>query len=277
MKILLTGASSYVGARLFFDLREEFPVVGTCYSTKLSPEFLTVDVTDMQSVKEVVKSVKPEIIIHVAANANARWCEANPELATKLNDEATANIVDAANTVKAKVILISSYAAIEPMNVYSRTKSASEDHVKKTKAGYLILRPSYILGFSPNTSNDRPFNRLLKNLSGETEAEYDNSWKFQPTYLHHISEVILSTIKKKIWNQTIHITTPDLKSRYEVARDILKPFGIEVKAVNQQDQTPIVHTDLHELEELDLPQYTYAEMIDAIIKEIQHREQFTLE
>lgn len=276
MKILLTGANSYVGARLYLDVSKVYDVVGTYAHTPLSEKFVQLDVTDAASVDALVSKVSPDIIIHCANNADARWCEANPELAVKLNQESTQFIVDAANTCGAKVIYISSFAAFVPNNVYAKTKYESEKIIEKTKAGYLILRPSFILGFSPNTVNDRPFNRLLKNLDQKTDAIYDVSWKFQVTYIGHISEVILACIKQHIWNHVIPLTVEGLKTRYDTAYDILSPFGITVTPVDKKDTLPVLENDLHILKELALPQYTYTQMIATIVNEIKQRKKFVL-
>ena len=117
MKILLTGASSYVGARLYIDLSKKFEVLGTYNERSLSDKFVQLDITEAEEVKKVVSEFAPDIIVHAAANANARWCEANPEKAIALNQTSTNSIVDSANENGAKVILISSYAAVDPTNV----------------------------------------------------------------------------------------------------------------------------------------------------------------
>lgn len=276
MKILLTGANSYVGARIFLDLEKDFDIVGTYNNTQLSKKFIKLDLTSSEDIKQVLHEQKPDIIIHAAANANARWCEAHPEEAYALNETATKAIVESANDIHAKIIYISSFTAINPVNVYGKTKHLSEEHIKETKAGYAILRPSIIFGFSPNITNDRPFNRILKNLDEKTPAIYDTSWKFQPTYIGQISEIIKHVIDQNIVNKTIPIAISEIKSRYDIAKDILQAFGIEVTPADLHDQTPSSITDLSLLQPLGLPQYTYQEMIEKIIKEIQHRENFTL-
>lgn len=276
MKILLIGASSYVGARLYFDIAKDFEVIGTYNNAQLSKKFIKLDVTSPDEIKKVIHEQKPDIIIHAANNANARWCEANPEQAYVLNGSSTKAIVESANDLNTKIIYISSFAAIDPTNVYGKTKLLSEELVKETKAGYVILRPSLIIGFSPNTTNDRPFNRILKNLDEKIPAVYDTSWKFQPSYAGHISEIIKICIEKNIVNQTIPVAVPELKSRFDLANDILQAFGIEVTPTDLNDQTPSAFTDLTMLETLGLPQYTYDEVIEKIIEEIKNREKFTL-
>lgn len=277
MKILLIGASSYVGARLYFDLKFVFTLVGTYSSRWLSKDFVQLDITDKKAVERIILDHKPDVIIHVANNANSRWCEANPDQAVLLNQTATGYIVSAANLIKAKVIYISTMGAIKPTGIYGLTKFESEKLAAETKCGYLILRPSLVLGYSPNTTNDRPFNRLLKNLDEGTPAIYDTTWKFQPTYIGHISSVIQACIEKGIWNQTMTIAVPDLKSRYDTAKDILSPFGITVQSTDAHDSSfATFKDDLSDLKKFDLPQCTYNQMIEKIIDEIKHREKFIL-
>lgn len=275
MKILLTGASSYVGARLYLDLSKKFEVIGTFNGSKLSDKFIHLDITNSEEVKKIINQYQPDVILHAAANADARWCEANPDKAIALNQESTKNVVQASNDLGAKVILLSSFAAIQPVNVYGRTKHESEEYVKQTKKGFVILRPSLIIGFSPNMVNDRPFNRMLKNLDQKTEAIYDTSWKFQPSYLRHISEIIENVLERNIVNEIIPVAVKELKTRYDIAKDILEPFSIQVTAIDKKDTTPTITDDLDILAKLNLPQYSYQEMITQVIDEIKHRELYS--
>lgn len=276
MKILITGASSYVGARLYFDLRKDFETVGTYNNSKLSNDFFKLDTTNYKEVNEIISKEHPDIIVHAAANANARWCNANKEAALVLNEKATKYVVDAANKIGAQVIFISSYAAVKPTDIYGQTKYNSEQFIKQTNKGWIILRPSLILGFSPNTVNDRPFNRLLKNLDEGTPAVYDTSWKFQTSYVGQISKVIKEVINKNITNKIIPVATEDIKSRYITAKDILTPFNIKVTPIDIKDKSPLIKQNLNILEELGLPFYTYEEIIKKIIEEIKNRKIYKL-
>lgn len=268
MKILITGASSYVGAKIYTDLKDKFETTGTYFSNKLFDELEKLDITNQEEVDDLVSNISPKIIIHVAANASGGWCDKNPDKAKSINENGTKYIVEAANKINSKVIYISSFAAINPTIFYGETKLHGEDFVKEAKAGFNILRPSLIVGYSPNTTNDRPFNRLLKNLTEHTPAIYDLSWKFQPTYLRHISEVIQKLIELNIDNKIIPIAVPELKSRFDLAKDILTPFNIEVKSEDKEDKSPVFSENLSILNELNLPEYTYSELVDNIIQEI---------
>ncbi len=266
-KIVISGASGYVGARMYQDLRRHFDVIGLYHSTKLFPELVKLDVTERSTVVDKIAEIEPDWIIHVAADPSSSSCDADPEKAIRLNEGGTENIVEAANAIGAKVIYISSVAAITQVDLYGRTKAEGEKFVKKTNAGWDILRPSLIVGYSPNTKNDRSFNRFLRAITDHAPAVYDTSWKFQPTYLGQISEVIEGIIEKNITGEIIPITKPEKKTRFDLAHDILSPFGIEVLPKDDNDRTPLVKLSQSELEKLGLPIYNYAEMIEMIVKE----------
>jgi dTDP-4-dehydrorhamnose reductase len=277
MKILIVGASSYVGARIFYDLRDSYEVAGTYFANRLAQVFIELDITRKDQVYKTIRTLTPEVIIHSANSASSKWCEENPEEAVLLNQTATEYIVDAANEIGSKFIYISTLATVNPTNLYGETKLASESATRKAKAGYLILRPSLILGYSPNTSNDRPFNRILRNLDEGTPAVYENAWNFQPTCLGHISEVIKECIDRGIWNDTIDIVVPEMTTRYDAARDILAPYGIEVEV--EKTAKPYFkdfEVKLDSLMKYNLPLYSYEEMIRAISTELKEREKYRI-
>ena len=229
------------------------------------------DVTDSISVKKVFEKIKPDVVVHAAANPSANWCEEHKQEAIKLNERGVKNIVDAANLTGSKVIYISSFAAIKPTTFYGETKLAGEKIVQKTNSGWLIIRPALIIGYSPNTANDRPFNRILKNIAEGTPAVYDISWKFQPSWLNHISEVIEQAIVKEIYGETIPVMIPELKTRFDLANDILSKFGIKVEPVDKKDEPPVCEQKEDKLVELGLPTHTYEEMIDKIVADIREK------
>jgi len=277
MKILLTGASSYVGARLYFDLKNAYSLIGTYFHNQLSPRFIKLDVTDKNRVEKTIKEIKPEIIIHVANYPSVRNSVNNEENFTALNKKTTEYIVENANKIGAKMIFISSLAATNPNDVYGKFKMESEESVKTVKAGYLILRPSLIIGLSPNTQNDRPFNRMLKCLDDKTkQGAFDTSWKLQPTYVGHLSQIIDKAIKRNYWNRTVSVYIDEMTTQYQIAKDILKRFDISVLPEDKHINIPQATEDLAEMRSFNVVPATYKELIETITGEIKNRNQFVL-
>lgn len=276
MKLLILGASSYLGARLYKDLKQNHEVVGTFSTHQLSESFIHLDITNSTEVMHVVSQVLPDVIIHVANNASPAWCEAHSAEAIRVNQTSMDYIINAAKTISASIVYISSFSAVDMTTVYGRTKHKSESVLIQSGVPYLIIRPSLILGVSPNSTSERSFNKMLRQLESEKNVEYDTSWKFQPTYIGHISAVIQRSIELAIWGSTIPVGTPNLKSRFDVAKDILGAFGITVLVHDSDDHGVVLIEDLTKLRRLRLPEYQYNDMIRLIIEEIKNRKEFVL-
>lgn len=89
-----------------------------------------VDIADKSKVMEVFTKYKPEIIIHTAAEIDMVRVEAVPSRsirAIKTNIIGTHNLLEAANTFGVQMFInISSDKAVDPINIYGRTKRLGE-------------------------------------------------------------------------------------------------------------------------------------------------------
>jgi dTDP-4-dehydrorhamnose reductase len=267
MFILITGASSYVGAGIYAYLKKSFPVLGTYHTNKLFPELVPLDITDRSAVLSLIKKQKPTHIIHVAANPSPVWCEEHPKEAKSINEDGTKNMVDAAMQAGAKIIFISSFEHANKKTLYGRTKERGEQIVKKSP-DFVILRPYLIVGLSPNTTSDRMMNRILRNITEHTPASYDAVWQFHPTWLRHIEEVTKAIIKKDIQNQIIPISVKEHKTRFDLAKDLLSEYKIKATSVHPNHANALISEDLSALKRLGLPSYSYNEMIRGIRREL---------
>jgi len=270
-KVLILGASGYVGARIKQDLEDSGLIVqGTYSSNKLSNDLIPLNITDKNDVSKVIDKVRPDIIIHSANNHSSKWCEENKEMAYQLNTVSTGFIVDETNKYNIKLIYISTMGAIDPTNFYQNTKSDSETIIKtQCKTDFAILRPSIGIGISPNKTTENLYNTALKKyLNGEVITA-DTSLKFQPTYLGHISQVIKQLIDKELWNKTIPISTEVEKSKYDVLNDIFGKLGGKVikEDLNRTPFNSIKDID-RQLKEFGLPTLDYSQLVDKCVSEI---------
>ncbi|MBI3577521.1 sugar nucleotide-binding protein [Candidatus Gottesmanbacteria bacterium] len=277
MKILIIGASSYVGARIYYDLQSKYTVVGTYHNNPLFKSFIPLNATSQEEISRILHEVKPDVIVQVANYPSPRNAVNNEKNFIALNHDATKLIVDTANHIGAKVIFISSQAANNQTDIYGKLKANSEELVKTVKAGYLILRPSLIVGLSPNTANDRPFNRILRCLDdGASNCEFDTSWKLQPSYIGHLSGVIDGTMKNNGWNKVIPVFINEIVTQYQIARDILSEFHVSVGQKDAQLDIPTSTNDLTDFRSFGLKPDSYATLIQVIVEEIKNRETFRL-
>lgn len=277
MKLLVIGASSYVGSRIYYDLRATYDLVGTYHTHRLSDTFLALDITDNGAVGKLVSKVKPDVIVHVANFPNAKSAEGRENEYKAVNLDATASLVDAANRTGAKFVFISGQAALVTDNPYGKYKALSEEVVKDARHGYLTLRPSLIVGVSPNQTNDRTFNRFLFAIEkGEKTVAFDTSWRLRPTYIGYLSQMIDQAIGRNLWNYTVPVYLPHVLDQATLARDVLTPFGIRVTGVDRKLAFPLIDFDESDLRKFTLIPHSYEALVATLISEIRNRDAFTI-
>jgi dTDP-4-dehydrorhamnose reductase len=272
-KILVTGASGYVGARIYIDLQKKYNVVGTYFNNDFNENLVKIDITDLNSVRSVFNAYNPDFIVHVAAFPVSPQNDEQKKLIEKLNYKGVDNIVKVSNEIGAKVVFVSSAIALTDSSssandIYGQSKAYGERECKKVVTGSLIVRPHTVFGYSPNMTNDRSFNRILKNIFLKTPAIYDNSWKFEPTYIGHISGVIDKYILGDIKANIMNVAFDTLKSKYDLGFDILNNFGIEVTPVDNKSTWAVTKLDLTDFYKLNLHVKSYNEMISTMVEEI---------
>ena len=73
MRVFIVGASGFVGRIMFEYLSREHETHGSFYSNPVK-RLIHLDMTDLKAVKDILTSLKPDVIIHPAANPNVEYC-----------------------------------------------------------------------------------------------------------------------------------------------------------------------------------------------------------
>ncbi len=269
--LLITGASSYVGAKIYRDLKQSphfksFEIVGTYNCNPLFPELVKLDLSDRIATSELIKRICPTWIIHIAAIPNQAGCSKDEGYAERVNYEGTRAVVEEANALGAKVLFISSEAAYDH-SLYGKLKKQGEDAVKGTRAGYVILQPAMIFGASPNTKNDRPYNRLLRAIEKGAPTSFDSDVKFYPTWLGNLSEIIQEILRRPILNEVIAVVGERESSRFEVAQKVLQKFSIPVSEEHSKSSGSNAPLTQDALRRLKLPCYSTDEILTKVALE----------
>jgi dTDP-4-dehydrorhamnose reductase len=169
MKILITGAKGQLGTQIIKMLNNMNSELGLINSAYNSAEITGIDVdqldiTDINAVKEYVIDLKPQVIINCAAYTNVDACEANEDLAFKVNAIGPRNLAIAAEETGAKIIHISTdyvfsgigtvpygeYDITNPQSIYGKTKLMGEEYVKQFSSKYFIVRTAWLYGYYGN-------------------------------------------------------------------------------------------------------------------------------
>ena len=92
-RILITGSKGMLGTDLCQELSGDYEVFGMDVvhrrgdklSSTVPPRRWNCDVTNKQEVLQVVKKIRPDIVIHAAAMTDVDGCELDPDRAYRIN------------------------------------------------------------------------------------------------------------------------------------------------------------------------------------------------
>ena len=135
-KVLITGGTGFLGRRLGLILKEEFQVVlaGRNNGRNFEAESFSgcpsipMDVVNIESVRDGINEIKPEIIIHAAATKFVDLSEAQPMECIDVNVLGSQNIARVAVDKGTEVVIgVSTDKAAPPVgNTYGLTKALME-------------------------------------------------------------------------------------------------------------------------------------------------------
>lgn len=237
MKILVTGAAGMLGSSLVPTLRGDGHKV---YPTDIETsnegmEFL--DVRDIEEVFNLVKHLKPDLIMHLAAETDVDRCELEVDHAFMTNTIGTQNVALACQESNAIIVYISSAGVFDgekkepytefdepnPINIYGKTKLEGEKVVKRLLNRYFIVRAGWMIG---GGEKDKKFvAKIIKQIDeGAKELHVVTDKLGTPTYAPDFSKVLARLI---ITNQygLYHLACKGSGTRYDVAKKILELLG----------------------------------------------------
>lgn len=151
-RILLTGATGQVG----YELERSLQGLGEIIALDRS----RMDLSNLDQVRDVIRSVKPTLIVNSAAYTAVDKAESEPELAMLVNGHAPAVMAEEAKKLGAAMIHYSTDYVFDgtkttayteddatcPVNVYGQTKLAGELAIQAAGIPHLILRTSWVYG-----------------------------------------------------------------------------------------------------------------------------------
>lgn len=169
-KILLTGINGQVGHALLPKL-SEFQVIGLSRAE--------LDLTNTDAIREVIREIKPDLVINPAAYTAVDKAESEPDLANAINAVAPRVIAEEVARLGSALIHFSTdyvydgnkkepYVEtdeVNPISVYGKSKLVGEQAIQAVGLPHLVLRTSWVYG--PHGKN---FLKSILRLAGERDC-----------------------------------------------------------------------------------------------------------
>ena len=248
MNILVTGANGQLGKCIrdkvkSLGLNKETDntyiyadVVG---SDDADTEYL--DITDEEMVKNFVKKSNINVIINCAAYTNVDKAENDYETAEKLNAFGPKYLAEAAASVGAKLIHISTDYVFNgqtffpyneerptlPTSVYGKTKVMGEEFIQESGCKYLIFRTAWLYSEYGNNF----VKTMLRLFNEKDELNVVNDQIGTPTYAGNLAQLIINIVEQTVVpegrtviplveNGIYHFTDEGVCSWYDFACEI---------------------------------------------------------
>lgn len=229
MKIFITGGGGMLASQI-----EEF------YRQKgyeiLAPSHVELDMLNDVLLREAISSFKPDYVFHTAA-LHVNDSEENPELAFRINSEASEKLACLCFEFDAVLIYISSCGyfgdeikyysesdAVELKTVYARTKYKGEQLAIQANEKTFAIRPGWLFGGKIAHKKNFMYQRYLEaRMSSVVKSASDKYGS--PTYVGDFvrkMEEIIETGKFGLY----HLTNSKGCSRAQYVKKIIKSCNL---------------------------------------------------
>ena len=236
MKWLIAGANGQLGR----CLQQTLELNSIDYAAYSKEEM---DISDYSNVKDVVKRVKPNIVVNTAAYTNVDQAEIDQIEAFAINQTGVANLANASKLVSARLIHFSTDYVFSgesakpwqvsdttnPISKYGESKLAGELEIARIYPdNSMIIRTAWLYSsFGKNFYKTM----LTKALKSQEIVRVVNDQIGQPTNASDLAELTLRAISKKALPGVYHGTNSGACSWFEFAKFIFEIAGEDVARV----------------------------------------------
>lgn len=246
-KILITGSNGLLGQSLVEIAASQNTLDLVWGSTnkknicRVLPEerFILSDVTDYQSVHELIEAVRPEVVIHTAAKTLVDPCELNPVACRKVNVEGARNVAIACKHFQAHMIHMSTdfvfdgtagpydeHAIPHPKSVYAKSKWESEQIVSSILPDATVIRTALVYGWFPEMSRSNFMVWVINALKENRRIKVVCDQFRTPTYCFDLANACIKAANDLIPG-LFHVSGAEFYSVFEFAQMIAEAFGLD--------------------------------------------------
>jgi dTDP-4-dehydrorhamnose reductase len=229
--LLVTGAAGLLGREL---LRSAACDVVPAYHSQPLPGGVRLDVRDRANVREVIRAVRPDGIIHTAYLQDDWLTTAGGAVNVALGSGGARLVFVSTDAVFGP--RETPYAEHElpcPITPYGAAKAAAETAIQAIAPGAVIARTSLIIGSDGTSVEEQRVRRLA---AGEPGAFYTANIRC-PVHVGDLASALLELLASDIDGVT-HVAGPQAISRLELGRLIAIRDGLDPGTLPSEPGTP---------------------------------------
>ena len=251
-KLLVTGASGFLGWNLCQQAQSNWEVYGTYFSHEVKIPGVTLSKTDLKdyaSLNELFNSIKPDAVIHTAAASKPNYCQTHRQEAYAINVEAAVNIARLCGEHSLPCAFTSTDLVFDgknpvyketdpvcPINYYGEQKAIAEQKMSEIYPAIALCRMPLMFG-APSPVSPSFLQGMVSNLQAGKEINLFTDEFRTPASARAASEGLLLAIEKQVQG-VLHLGGKERISRYDfglLLADILRLPTDLIKPGKQAD------------------------------------------
>ena len=191
---------------------------------------------------------KPAVVINCAGYTDVDKAETEPELAMAVNARGAATLAEACREAGSHLVHISTDYVFDgknknpyregdeafPKGAYGKSKLKGEKLVAKIMPAALIVRSAWIFGPGRPGFVDNVLTRALKGEPVRVVTDEVGS----PTFSRDLAETLVWLAMKRVQG-LLHVVNQGQASRYELARQALRLYGLDPDLVRRAQKTDL--------------------------------------
>lgn len=244
-KLLITGASGFVGWNLCRAAAAKWKVFGTAFTHSVEPEgatIWTIDLRDHDAVNALFEQIQPDAVIHSAAAKDPNYCQENPIESHRINVDASLSLAGICADREIPFVFTSTdmvfdgtaapyaeTAAVSPIHVYGEQKVLAEERILARYPSAAICRLPLMFGDAGPVAQSflQPMVQQLK--TGATVNLFTDEYR-TPISGRVAAEGLLLALEKT--QGILHLGGSERISRYEFGRLVVERFDIKNATLN---------------------------------------------
>lgn len=194
------------------------------------------DVREYGEVERLLRSERPGIVIHAAANTDVDGCEENEDSAYAVNSLGTWNVARACGRTGSACMYVSTDFVFDgeketpydesdlpnPVNVYGRSKYMGELLLTRTLPSHYIMRTEWLFGAGGRNFVDQ----IIKRARADGRLRVVDDQRGSPTSTSDLAQLIRELLGRLPPAGIYHLTNAGACTWHEFAREILSLVGL---------------------------------------------------